>query len=81
MTRARPAEPETLPQLTDGVAAQPPGSPTATAFRRALRRKGEAIAGLAVPGGLAAAVSAVALAPDRAEARRNELAAAWAGLV
>lgn len=63
------------------IEGAPTRSPAATAFRSALRRKGQA---LVKAGGPAALVDMLARvrteAPERADAHNGVLAAAWAGL-
>lgn len=67
--------------LLSAMEAQPAGSPALGAYRRALRRKGEEIAALDVPGGLAVVeAAAITATPGQAQARRAALAAAWADL-
>jgi len=71
----------TLTALVVAAEAQAPSSPAGTAFRRAIRRKGE---DLAQAGGGEALNAALAFvrdrAPDRADEREALLSAAWAGL-
>ena len=67
--------------LLRAVEGLPPDSPAASAYRAAIRRKGEALAAEGPPDALAHAVTLIRIeAPSLAEHRAAVLTAAWAGL-
>lgn len=67
--------------LITAVEQLPEGAPAARAYRSALRRKGEALAGAGGPAALGDVLARVrAAALERADARETILGAAWADL-
>ena len=67
--------------LVTAVEQLPDGAPAARAYLSALRRKGEALAGVGGPAALGDVLARVrAAAPELANAREAILGTAWAGL-
>lgn len=67
--------------LLTAIEGAPSGSPAATAFRSALRRKGQDLAAAGGPSALADVLARIRIAdPARAETREAMISEQWVGL-